>query len=237
MRRWGWVLLILSGCYGVLPPPPLPQTKTAPPLAQKAPSADVKAPRGPDSAPDVFQVKFDTSRGEFIVDVHRDWAPVAADHFYQLVKAGYYDNNRFFRIAGSPHIVQWGLNGDPSITGKYQQKGIPDEPRIVSNTPGTIAFAKAQAPNSRTTQLFINIGDNSAGLDSQGFAPFGKVVEGMDVVEQLNDEYGEQPNQQMIGQLGNSYLNDRFPNLDYINAATLVSDAAEETAKPPKSDE
>lgn len=212
--------------------------RTAP--AAPAPVADEKpdgkasnVPRGPDSAPEHFKVKFATTKGDFVVDVHRHWAALAADQFYQLVKAGYYDGNKFFRVASNPDIVQFGLNGDPAVTAKYQGKGIQDEPRTKSNVRGTLVFAKSSAPNSRTTQLFINRGDNSQGLDSQGFAPFGRIVEGLEeAVDNITDEYGEQPDQRAISQAGNVYLDERFPNLDHIIKATVVGDEKKPEAAP-----
>jgi peptidyl-prolyl cis-trans isomerase A (cyclophilin A) len=236
--RWGWFVLLLAGCGQMLPPPPPPKMRTAPAAAAPAPikpdlPGKSAVPRGPNSAPDHFQVKFATTKGDFVVDVHRHWAPLGADQFYQLVKAGYFDGNKFFRVASNPQIVQFGLNGDPAVTAKYQGKGIPDEPRTQSNVRGTLAFAKSSAPNSRTTQLFINRGDNSQGLDSQGFAPFGRIIEGMeDAVDNITEEYGEEPQQQVIAQAGNTYLDDRFPNLDYIIKATIVGDAEKPDAAP-----
>jgi len=202
------------------------------------PAADVKppgpaAPRGPNSAPEHFKVKLATTKGDVLVDVHRHMAPLAADQFYKLVKEGFYDGCKFFRVATNPAIVQFGMNGDPAMNQKYQATGIPDEPRSASNVRGTLVFAKSSQPNSRTTQLFINRGDNSTGLDSQGFAPFGRVVEGLEeVVDAITDEYAEQPDQQAIGQVGNTYLDERFPNLDYIVTATIVGDDAKPVAEP-----
>lgn len=227
LRSYGWLVLLLVGCDGILPPPPPPKTRTAPALPATTSESNSKpssVPRGPDSAPEHFKVKFETSKGDVVVDVHRHWAGHAADRFYQLVKEGYYDGNRFFRVAANPKIVQFGLNGDPEITAKYLEKGIPDEPRTQSNVRGTLAFAKSSQPNSRTTQLFINTGDNSQGLDQQGFAPFGKIIEGLEeAVDQITNEYGEEPNQGTIMQAGNTYLEARFPNLDYIIKATILS--------------
>lgn len=231
VSRCGWIVLLLAGCGGMLPPPPPPKLRTAP--AAPAPAPEVSkggksdVPRGPNSAPDHFQVKFTTTKGDFVVAVHRHWAALAADQFYQLVKAGYYDGNKFFRVAANPQIVQFGLNGDPEITAKYQGKGIPDESRTKSNVRGTLVFAKSQAPNSRTTQLFINRGDNSAGLDSQGFAPFGQVISGMEeavdnITDEYSDESGHGPDQGTIMRAGNAYLDERFPNLDNIIKATII---------------
>jgi peptidyl-prolyl cis-trans isomerase A (cyclophilin A) len=232
INRFGWLLLVFVGCEGVLPPPPPPRMRTAPATTPTTTSAasvpkpsGPPAPRGPNSAPEQFKVKFETSQGDIVVDVHRHLTPLGVDRFYQLVQEGYFDGNKFFRVVSQERlkIVQFGMNGDPARTRKYQEQGIADEPRIDSNVRGTIVFAKSQQPNSRTTQLFINRGDNSAALDGQGFAPFGRIVEGMEeVVDKINDEYGEEPQQSAIGQVGNTYLDDRYPNLDYIVKATVI---------------
>lgn len=235
LRRYGWIVLVLVGC-DILPPPPPPKTRTAPPLAKpESPEPKSKAsavPRGPDSAPDHFQVGFETSKGDFVVDVHRHWSPLGADQFYKLVKLGYYDNCKFFRVVPG-FVVQWGVSGDPAMNQKYLEKTIPDDQPGKSNIRGRITFAKSDAPNSRSTQLFINLKDNSE-LDSRGFPPFGEVIEGMDeVVAQITSEYGEQPHQGTLAQAGNAYLDDRFPNLDYIiKARVLGPDGKPEPDKP-----
>ncbi|HSW37863.1 MAG TPA: peptidylprolyl isomerase [Acidobacteriota bacterium] len=172
-----------------------------------------------ETAPDKFQVKFDTSRGEFIVEVTRAWAPNGADRFYNLVKNGYYNDCRFFRVLKN-FMVQFGINGDPKINSATSRARIKDDPRKQSNTRGLITYAMA-GPDTRTTQLFINFGDNSF-LDNQGFSPFGRVIKGMDVVDAINSEYGETPNQQMIQTQGNAYLQKEFPKLDYIKTAVIV---------------
>ena len=175
-------------------------------------------------APAVYQAKFDTSKGTFVVEVHRDWAPRGADRFYNLVKNGFFDNARFFRVIEG-FMVQFGINGDPKIAGAWRNADIKDDPVKHSNERGTITFATA-GPNTRTTQVFINFGDN-AGLDGQGFAPFGKVVSGMDVVDSLYAGYGEAapkghgPNQGIVQSLGNAYLEKAFPKLDFIKKATI----------------
>lgn len=238
MRFYSWLVLLMAGCNGILPPPPPPKTRTAPPLADTAKPEDLSkkssAPRTENSAPEHFKVQFETSKGNFVVDVHRHWAPLAADRFYQLVKEGYYDGNKFFRVAQNPAIVQFGLNGDPKVTAKYLDQGIPDEARTQSNSRGTLAFAKSAQPNSRTMQLFINRGDNSAALDSQGFAPFGRIVENLkEVVDDINSEYGETPEQGTIMQVGNIYLDERFPNLDYIVKAHVMGDDTQPAADGP----
>ncbi len=170
-------------------------------------------------APAVYRVKFDTSKGPFVVEVHRDWAPIGADRFYDLVQQKFFDGDRFFRIVKG-FIVQFGLNGDPAVSSQWESKTIPDDPVKQSNTPGMLSFAMA-GPGSRTTQVFINLGDNAQSLDGQNFAPFGRVIDGMNVVTQLNDEYGEAPDQGKIQSQGNEYLKQSFPNLDYIKTARI----------------
>jgi peptidyl-prolyl cis-trans isomerase A (cyclophilin A) len=171
-------------------------------------------------APAEYQVKFETTAGDFTVDVHRDWAPKGADRFHELVKSGYYDDARFFRVVPG-FVVQFGMAGDPELTQKWKEQPIADDPVKESNKRGTITFATS-GPNSRTTQVFINYGDN-ARLDNLGFAPFGLVSgEGMQAVDKINAEYREQPSQLQIGRQGNEYLKREFPKLDYIKKATIV---------------
>jgi peptidyl-prolyl cis-trans isomerase A (cyclophilin A) len=177
-----------------------------------------------ETAPERFQVKFDTTKGEFTVDVTRAWSPNGADRFYNLVKNGLYNNCRFFRVVEN-FIVQFGINGDPGISKIWRSANIPDDSSSQSNTRGSITFATA-GKNTRTTQLFINFGNNSF-LDSQGFTPFGKVTQGMDIVDAIENKYGEQPNQGLIQSQGNAYLEKSFPDLDFIKSATITGlDAA-----------
>src|SRR5215831_2576721 len=179
-------------------------------------------------APDVYKVKFDTTAGVFIVEVHSDWAPKGADRFYNLVKNGFYDNNRFFRVIRSPRpfMAQFGINGDPAISAKWLNANIPDDPVTQHNVRGMITFATG-GPNTRTTQLFINYDDNSR-LDESGFSPFGNVVSGMEIVDKLYAGYGEGapqgsgPDQDRIQSEGNAYLNKNFPLLDYIKTAHVL---------------
>ena len=173
------------------------------------------------TAPDVFKAKFDTTKGVFVIEVHRDWSPLGADRFYALVKNGYYDGVKFFRVVPG-FVVQWGIHGDPAIASRWLQSKIKDEPVKESNHRGYVTYAKG-GPNTRSVQVFINLQDNSQSLDSQWFAPFGKVVEGLDVVEKLNGEYGDTLKnlQGRIAEEGNAFLEKNFPNLDAIKKATV----------------
>lgn len=174
-----------------------------------------------DEAPDEFKVKFETSAGDFVVEVHREWAPRGADRFHEAVEAEFYDGCRFFRIVPD-FVVQWGINGDPQVQKKWREKTIKDDAVKQSNVRGTITFATS-GPNTRTTQLFINTRkEGNAFLDKMGFSPFGKVVEGMDVVDKLYSGYGQKPNQSAIQSRGNEYLKENFPKLDYIKQARVV---------------
>jgi peptidyl-prolyl cis-trans isomerase A (cyclophilin A) len=177
-----------------------------------------------EQAPATYKAKFDTSKGVFVVDVRRDWAPNGADRFYNLVKNGFYDNVRFFRVI-SGFMVQFGINGDPKLSSVWREARIRDDAVKQSNKRGYITFATA-GPNTRTTQVFINFGDN-AGLDGQGFAPFGQVTTGMDVVDKINPEYGEGaprgrgPDQGRVQMEGNAYLSKDFPRMDFVKKATI----------------
>ena len=178
-----------------------------------------------ENAPAKFQAKFVTSKGEFVIEVTRAWAPIGADRFYNLVKNGYYDNCRFFRVIKG-FMVQFGIHGDPKVSAAWRGANIKDDPVKESNTRGYVSYAMA-GPNTRTTQLFINFGNNSA-LDGQGFSPFGKVTKGMDVVDSIYSDYGEGapsgqgPEQGKIHMQGNPYLEESFPKLDYIKSAAIV---------------
>lgn len=178
------------------------------------------------AATDPVKVKFETTQGEFIVEVHKDWAPLGAARFLELVKAHYFDGCRFFRVIKG-FMAQFGLNGDPKVTERWQPLKIKDDAVKESNKRGYITFAMA-GPNTRTTQLFINFGDNSR-LDGQGFAPFAKVIDpGMDVVDKIFSGYGDGPprgqgpDQGAISAKGNPYLDANFPRMDYIKKATIV---------------
>jgi cyclophilin family peptidyl-prolyl cis-trans isomerase len=162
-----------------------------------------------------------------VIEVHRDWAPRGADRFYNLARSGYYDEARFFRIRGG-NWAQFGINGDPRISKVWREQTIADDPRRESNVRGTMAYAFA-VPNGRTTQVFINLRDNSATHDAEPFVPFGKVIEGMDVADALNAEYGEAAGggiragkQGPLFEMGNAYLREHFPRLDYIIHAAVT---------------
>ncbi len=198
-------------------------------MGQAATNAALKNPAAlKEMAPAMYKVDFDTSAGTFVVEVHRDWAPNGADRFYNLVKNGFYDNARFFRVI-SGFMVQFGINGDPALNTVWRNSRIPRDPIKESNTRGYITFAMQggpTGPDTRTTQVFINFGNN-ANLDGSGFAPFGKVSKGMDVVDKIYSGYGEGapsgkgPEQERTQAEGNAYLTKDFPKLDYIKKATI----------------
>jgi peptidyl-prolyl cis-trans isomerase A (cyclophilin A) len=178
-----------------------------------------------EQAPATYKANLDTSKGPVVIEVRREWAPNGADRFYNLVKNGFYDDARFFRVI-SGFMVQFGINADPKISAQWRVANIPDDPVKQSNKRGYITFATA-GPNTRTTQVFINFGDNAA-LDRQGFAPFGQVTTGMNVVEMLYSGYGEGapngrgPNQGRVQNEGNAYLTKDFPSLDFVKKATIA---------------
>lgn len=178
-------------------------------------------------APDLFKVRMETSKGVIVIEVHRDWAPHGADRFYNLVRVGYYDQVRFHRVI-KDKWAQFGIHGDPKVSGVWRTRTIPDDPRRESNQRGAIAFAFA-VPNGRTTQVFINLKDNSATHDKEPFVPFGKIIEGMEVADKLNAEYGETSGggiragkQAPLFEGGNAWLKKNFPRLDYIIQAAVA---------------
>ena len=170
-------------------------------------------------APDTFKVTFELSKGPVVIEVNRADAPIGADRFYTLVKTGFFDGARFFRVVPG-FVVQFGMAADPAV---YKKWNVPinDDAVKQTNARGTLVFAATSQPNSRTTQMFINLADN-ARLDGMGFAPFGKVVSGMEFVEQINPEYRENPDQEEIEKSGNAYLEKEFPRLDYIKSAKVM---------------
>jgi peptidyl-prolyl cis-trans isomerase A (cyclophilin A) len=176
-----------------------------------------------EKTPDVFHAVFDTSKGQVVVEVHRDWAPIGVDHFFNLIQTGFYDGVRFFRVTHS--YVQFGINGNSKTNALWSTAYLPDDPVKQSNVKGTLTFAHLGA-NNRTTQLFFNM-KNNKDLDKQGFAPLGKVITGMDVVESLYSAYGDMaprgqgPDPSKIEVQGNAYLDAKFPRLDYIKKATI----------------
>ena len=175
-------------------------------------------------APDVYKVKFETSKGDFVVQVTKEWAPIGAERFFQLVQSGFYDKARFFRVVPR-FMVQFGINADPKVSMLWQNMVISDDPVKQSNTRGKITFATRGA-NTRTTQVFINYAGN-ARLDNSGFSPFGEVLSGMEVVDSLYSGYGEVaprgngPRSELMQTQGNEYLERDFPRLDYIKKATI----------------
>lgn len=211
-REWlviACTLLTLAGCSGG--GEKKAETKAAPAATAKP--------------PDKYKVKLETTKGDIVIEVHRDWSPYGADHFYDLVKSGFYDGVKFHRVL-KKFIAQFGINGDPKTDQIYANMKIPDDPGKEKNRRGTVAFAKI-GPNSRTAEVFINL-TNNAMLDSTGFTPFGKIVEGLDVADQLAYVYGELqpkgggPDPAKIHQIGNKYLESLFPRLDAIKKATIV---------------
>ncbi len=171
-------------------------------------------------APDTFDAKFNTTKGDVVIHVTRSWAPIGADRFYNLVQAGFFTDAAFFRVIPG-FMAQFGISARPEVARVWQDAKLTDDKVTQSNKRGAITFATA-GPNTRTTQLFINFGNNTP-LDAQGFAPFGEVKEGMDVVDKIYSGYGEQPNQGRIQAEGKAYLDRFFPNLDRIRTATIVS--------------
>jgi peptidyl-prolyl cis-trans isomerase A (cyclophilin A) len=205
------ILLALTGCLAL--------------AACSSSSNEAKKETIPEKAPDVFKVNLDTSKGPVVLEVHRDWAPIGVDHFYTLLKLGFYDGARFFRYVRG-FIVQFGISGDPQANRTWANASIKDDPVTHHNVRGTVVYATA-GPDTRSTQLFINLADNTSSLDRQGFAPFGEVVTGMDVIDNLYSGYGEMPpqgegpNPSQIEAQGNDYLLTHFPRLDYIKKATV----------------
>jgi len=227
--------LVPSGLLGETPaaaskPAPAAQSKSA---GAKSGASLLHPETLKAKAPDVYEVKFVTTKGEFVLQVTRAWAPLGADRFYNLVKYHYYDGATFFRVVPG-FVVQFGLTGNPAVNKAWTDANIKDDPVAQSNLPGTITFAMA-GPNTRTTQVFINFANN-ARLDSSGFAPFGKVTEGMDVVNQFYGGYGDATtsHQAEITNQGKAYLAKNFPKLDSIKTATIISPAAAPSASAAK---
>jgi peptidyl-prolyl cis-trans isomerase A (cyclophilin A) len=225
--------------------PPQPKAETpAPTQPEATASSPAPAPRQgydrallraallKEKAPDTFQVRFTTTRGDFIVTVNRAWAPIGADRFYNLVKHHFYDNASFFRVVPG-FVVQFGISAYPPVAAVWEKANIQDEPVTQSNKRGYLTYAKTSLPNTRSTQIFINLSDN-AGLDRQGFSPFGYVdAQGMKIVDMLYDQYGDSagPDQDQISKQGKPYLDKGWPKLDSVKTATLMAPAPA-AAKP-----
>ncbi len=210
-------LLVLAACS----PPEKDECDAITP-AQSAALTTPDPAKLAEHSPDEFRVRFVTSKGNFTVTAHRDWAPNGADRFHYLVSSGFFTDVRFFR-AVKDFMVQFGISGTPAIAAVWENRGIQDEAVKTGNKRGNITYAMSSAPNSRTTQLFINLVDNTF-LDSKGFSAFGEVTEGMAVVDSLYMGYGEAPSgaQGLIAQQGNAFLAKSFPQLDYIKCAGVV---------------
>ena len=185
-------------------------------------SSAAKQAASQNAATGSYRVLLSTSKGPIVIEVDRRLAPIGAQRFYELVKAKYFDGSRFYRVVPG-FVVQWGAAADPKVTQKWDVT-IPDDPVKGSNTRGTVSFAATDQPNSRSTHLFVNLGDN-AKLDAMGFAPIGRVLSGMDAVDDIYPGYGEGPNQNMIAEDGNAYLEKEFPRLDYIRTARILTES------------
>ncbi len=223
----------VEGCRqaAVKRPSPRAQESAGPPSLNQPASLNLTSPA-------VYQVKFDSTAGDFLVEVHRDWAPLGADRFYNLVKFGYYNGASFFRVVRG-FVIQFGLSSDPQLSQIWSQAMIQDDPVRESNAAGMLSFAAA-GQNTRTTQVFINLANNS-NLDSMGFAPFGKIAQGMNAVEKIYGGYGDGPpggtgpDQNRIMTEGRAYLEKYFPKLDSIKTAVIVAAAEPAAAKPANS--
>jgi peptidyl-prolyl cis-trans isomerase A (cyclophilin A) len=180
-------------------------------------------------APDSFNVALSTSKGDVVVAVYKAWSPHGAERFYQLVREGFFDDQRFFRVIPQ-YIAQFGASADPKKNDRWDDAKIPDDARTQSNSRGTLSFA-AEAPNTRSHQLFFNLKDNPK-LDPQNFVPIGRVVDGMAVLDSLYDDYGDTPKYRLVASLGNEYLQRMFPRMDYIRTARVVDAPAPAPSKP-----
>ena len=215
--RYALALLVLVACGGE------PEIE----LSRESPLLDPGGARL--EAPETFKVKFETTKGDFVVQFQSSWSPGGVDRIYNLVKLGYYDGTAFFRVMKGKW-AQWGIHGDPAVNRAWSRMRIADEPSQYGNVRGTVTFARTPKRDSRTTQLFINLGDNRMLDRMRGFNPVGKVVEGMQTVDRLYRGYGDGPpegrgpHQGTLEQRGNVYLKEEFPNLDYIKRATIVGE-------------
>ncbi|MGA2039938.1 MAG: peptidylprolyl isomerase [Bryobacteraceae bacterium] len=223
MRLSLWIAMFAAGAVALAGCSSSSEPKKDQPAADAAPAQPAaQKQEAPASfqvhAPATFNVTFDTTKGPVVVEVHRDWAPIGADHFYELVKSGYFDGARFFRVVPN-FVVQFGIAADPAATRKWKDANLVDDPVLRHNVRGTLVYAKTDQPNTRTTQLFINLVDNSR-LDGDGFAPFATITSGMDAVDAIYAGYGEAPQQPLIESQGNAYLQ-QFPKLDFVRKATI----------------
>jgi peptidyl-prolyl cis-trans isomerase A (cyclophilin A) len=227
------IATVLIFCASLLASAQAPKSSPAKPSATHAAAGPRPSLLNPASlkakAPAVFKAKFSTTAGDFAVEVHRDWAPLGADRFYNLVRYGYFTNAAFFRVVPG-FVVQFGLSANPAVNKVWDAASFHDDPVLQSNKRGRIVFATA-GPNTRTTQLFINYADN-ARLDAMGFAPFGAVVEGMDVVDKIFPGYGESPRQDLITDHGDAYLKANFPRIDKIKLAQILPAVPSATQTP-----
>jgi len=214
--------MVLFGCGPGAPPD---SGAAEPAVTSHAILLDPDHPAWSQAAPDTFRARFETTKGDFVIRVVRAWAPLGADRFYNLIRHGYYDDARFHRTVPD-FIVQWGLAGDPEVTATWMDRMLADDPVVASNTRGSVAYAFTEV-DTRSTQIFISLVDLTR-LDAGGFAPFGRVVEGMDVVDALYSGYGEESGgglragaQDSVAQGGNVYLDRTFPELDELIRATI----------------
>lgn len=211
----GLAALGLAGCQGSRT---VSRTQPQKPPTDEAADSDIRQVSA--SSRETYVVRLETTKGDVLIEVHPEWAPRGARRFRELVESGFYDGCKFFRVIDG-FMAQIGMNGDPAVNAPWDKRKLRDDPVIQSNKPGFVTFATS-GKDSRTTQFFINTGDNSK-LDSQGFSPFGKVLEGLSVVKSFYNRYGEQPDQDRIRRSGNAYLENEFPQLDAIVRATIES--------------
>jgi cyclophilin family peptidyl-prolyl cis-trans isomerase len=224
MRYFLLFCILVTAATACTKPADKPATGGGGDAAAKPDFHDPASPGFATQAPDSFRARFTTSKGDFVIAVHRAWAPLGADRFYNLVRSGYYDGVRFFRVL-SGFMAQFGIHGDTAVAAAWRERRIPDDPVRRTNMRGMVSFATA-GPGTRTTQVFINFGNNDR-LDAMGFAPFGQVVSGMEVVDSLFNGYGEGapggrgPNQSRMQSEGERYLARQFPRLDRVIKATI----------------
>ena len=215
--------LLAAGCRRPRPEPAAPGSSSA---ERRALLLDPAAPFWRERAPDTVRIRVETTRGPFVLEAYRAWAPIGVDRLHNLVRAGYFDDSRFFRVL-TRYIVQFGIAGDPAVARVWRDQPIPDDPPTISNARGTFAFSM-RGPNDRRTQIYVNLVDNRRN-DADGFAILGRVVEGMDVLDQLHDGYGSasgggmrQGQQDSLFALGNAYLDRKYPKLDRLLRAVIV---------------